>query len=288
MRAPHPLTYAYLTESYAGNPTNSPGTSVVGGYSNADGTAVALIGTPLTHDVQLLDVIISAAVSNVTSTVDSSQIMDLLIDPAGGTAWDTTNVFIEGLLCGYLPAQVHSNGNVTARRWRFPIFIPAGATIAGRSRSIQAASGPVTVEVSLKAWGGPNRPVWYGQKVDAIGINRASSGGTAISTNASPSTYNSFASFGSVTARRYGALLPYATPIGSQSSSASAQLQLGIGSVQISPTYNYGASSAETASPFNEDNLIYRDIPEGTQLQYRFRSTASTAQNQQMIIHGVS
>jgi len=287
--APDPLTFAYKTSNYSGNPVASPGTAVTGGTSNADGTAVALIGTALTHDVEMLEVSISAATATGQSTVDSSMILDLLIDRAGGTTWDTTNLLIEGLMAGCIPAQSTSAGTLAVRKWKFPLWIPAGSTIAGRARST-VASGNTTFEVLLNAFGGVNRPenYWCGQRVDAIGINRAASGGTSVSINASANTYNSFASFGSATARRYGCLLPSICTLNATASASQCQMQVGIGSVQVGPEFNYLSSSAELCTDIREDKNIYIDVPEATQLQYKIRASSASSVAQQMIIHGVA
>lgn len=289
MYAPDPLTFAYKTSSFSGNPTASPGTAVTGGNSNADGTPVALIGTALTHDVEMLEVSISCAASTLQTTIDTSMICDLLIDRAGGTSWDTTNLLIEGLFAGGFSLQTGTSGTLAVRKWKFPLWLPAGSTIAGRARSL-VASGNTTFEVLLNAYGGINRPenYWCGQRVDAIGVNRAASGGASITPGASANTYPSFGSFGSATTRRYGCLLPSVAALGAASSAHMHQLQIGIGGVQVGPDFNYHTTSVEGATDLREDKNIYADVPEGTQLQARIRSSSASSVAQQMIIHGVA
>lgn len=288
MYAPDPLTFAYRTSSYAGNPAVSPGTAITGGNSNADGTAVALIGTALTHDCEMLEVVVSAATATAQTGVDTSMILDLLIDPAGGTAWDTTNLLIEGLMVGFLGIQSSTSGNAT-RKWRFPLWIPAGATIAGRARST-AAAGNTAFEALIIARGGINRPenYWCGQKVDAIGINRAASGGASVAVNASANTYSAFASLGSATGRRYGCLVPGISAIGTAVNGAQYQMQIGVGGVQVGPEFNYATTSAEVSTDLREDKNIYVNVPEATQLQCKIRSSGVSSANQQVIIHGVA
>ena len=137
MRALEPISFAYCSEFGIGNPSiTAQGTVLTNaiGASNADGTAVQIGSGALTHDCELLEVIVTDCTGDATG-VDSSALLDILIDPAGGTSWDTTNRLIESLQVGFLVTNTQS-GTVTARKWRFPVFIPAGAssTIWMRSR----------------------------------------------------------------------------------------------------------------------------------------------------------
>jgi hypothetical protein len=287
MYAPDPLQFAHRTQSFAGNPTAAPGVAITGGNSNADGTAVAIIGTALTHDVELLEVIILCSTATAQSAVDTSMILDLLVDKAGGTSWDTTNLFIEGLFAGYLGASAGTT--FASRRWKFPVWLPAGTTIAGRARST-VASGNTAFLVQLIARGGVNRPEqwWCGQLVDAIGINRAASGGTTVAPSASANTYGSWTSIGSATARRYGALLPSSCIIGAAVTGPNRQFQIGNDSTQRGPTFSATETATESATDSLEDSLVYADIPEGTQLQARVRSGSASGSSDQFIIHGVA
>lgn len=289
MYAPDPLTFAYCTTSFSGNPAVVPGTQVTGGNSNADGTAVALIGTALTHDMEMLEVSVGAATAVSQAGIDTSMILDLLIDRAGGTSWDTANLFVEGLMVGYLNTTASGGGTVVTRKWMFPVWLPAGTTIAGRARST-AASGNTTCDVILNAYGGISKPenYWCGQKVDAIGVNRAASGGTSVTINASANTYNSFASFGSAAARRYGCLIPSISGLSGVIASSNCQMQIGIGGVKVGPEFNYHTGSSEVSTDLREDKRIYVDVPEATQLQYKIRASTSSTAAQQMIIHGVA
>lgn len=289
MYSRHPPAFAYHTPSYTGNP-QVPGASVTMGFSNTPGTAVGLITTPLTHDVELLEIVINC---NVTATAltatDTSAFIDILIDPAGGTAWDTTNILIEGLMAGFIGLQ-SSTGVNFGRHWSFPLWVPAGATIAARGQSM-VASGSVQVEVEVNAFGGINNPssYWCGTKVDAIGLNRATSKGVDITPNASANTYGAFASIGSPTTRRYGCLIPFVCASNGTAGGTRKQAEIGIGGAKIGKTFNYNVSTGEIQSDFMEvDKRIYMDVPEGTQLQARNRSNGVTGAPDQVIIHGVA
>jgi hypothetical protein len=287
-RAAADVAFTYLTETSDGNPAASPGVTVNLGASNADhGTPVALIGTPLTHDVELLEIFITSCSGNAAAT-DSSALVDILIDPAGGTSWDTTNRLITSLMAGMMTVTA-SDAKAIARMWRFPLWIPAGATIGANGRSIIGSAQTATV--MLRAYGGPSRPGqhWCGTKVDAIGEDRANSSGTSLTPNSTSNTYGSFASFGSATARRYQALIPSITAKGTTVSSVNRQTQIGIGGVQIGPSLNWHTTISEQGSPIIGGNPLIRvDVPEGTQLQARSRSSGSSSSADQMIIHGIA
>jgi hypothetical protein len=283
MFAPNPITFAYATESYSGNSAVAPGATVTMGFSNTPGTAVALIGTALTHDVELLEITVSVSTATALSGANTSAIIDILIDPAGGTSWDTTNILIEGLMVGHM--DINGSGFLGSRRWNFPLWVPAGATIAAIGQT-SVASGAADVIVKATAYGGVSDPskYWCGTKVDAIGLTKASSKGTSVTPGTDP-TWGSYTSIGSATTRRYGCLIPYANPNATTVSNVSMQMELGISSTKIGKTFNWNQSTTERSSDFIEDKRIFVDVPEGTQLQARMRG--STATVEQVIIHGV-
>ena len=291
MRALEPISFAYCSEFGIGNPSvSAQGTVLTNaiGASNADGTAVQIGSGALTHDCELLEVIVTDCTGDASGT-DSSALLDILIDPAGGTSWDTTNRLIQSLQTGYLVTNTNS-GTATARKWLFPLWIKSGASFAGIGRTVLGSAQSATV--FLRCWGGVNRPSrwWCGQKVDAIGDTRASSTGTSVTPNASANTWGSWTSVGSATARRYGYLTASASMNATTTSSRSYQLQVGSDSTLIGGTYDYSCSSIEQTSPFIHGTgpEIFCDIPEGTQLQARCRASGASSLANSIILYGVA
>ena len=291
MRALEPISFAYCSEFGIGNPSvSAQGTVLTNaiGASNADGTAVQIGSGALTHDCELLEVIVTDCTGDASGT-DSSALLDILIDPAGGTSWDTTNRLIQSLQVGYLVTNANS-GTATARKWLFPLWIKSGASFAGIGRTVIGSAQSATV--FLRCWGGVNRPSrwWCGQKVDAVGDTRASSTGTSVTPNASANTWGSWTSVGSATARRYGYLTASVSMNAAASSSYSRQMQIGAGSTLIGGTYDYATSSLEQVSPYIDGIApsIYADIPEGTQLQARCRGSSASTPANSIIIYGVA
>jgi hypothetical protein len=276
-----PVSFGYHFDSYTSAPSALPiGTDITPGASNVVGTAVAIIGTALPYSLLSSDIIVSCNTSGSgASGIDSSEIIDLLIDRAGGTSWDTTNLLVEGLPIGF--SAVGSSTTSVARKWEFPLLIPAGATVAARSQSA-AASPTGTRTVRIIGRGLPNdySKVWAGQKVEAIGLTRAASKGASVTPG------SGFSSFSSVTTAPYGALSVSVSPNNSNMGSNIRRLRVGIGGVQIGPNYYWGETVSEQAGPVGESMLIRQHIPEGTQLQVEI-TTSTGSSTDQVIMHGV-
>lgn len=275
------LEFAYFTDNYSGaNPLATMGAVVTTGASSGDGTAVALIATPLTYDCEMLEI---GMHSNNDAGVDSSTLVDILIDPAGGTAWQD---FILSLPAGF----IGTGSTVTAaalRSWTFPVKIPAGSTIGVRGRNTTVSTRAVTVFCMVR--GGPLHNSWWcGQRVDPIGDIRATSRGANVPPNASANTFGAWTSIGSATARAYRALVASVQGEGTTMVVAAYYLQVGISSVSIGPTFALSGTNAEVLTTTFPVSTIYRRIPEGTQLQARIMSTIAGQDTLQVILHGVA
>jgi hypothetical protein len=281
MLMPYPVEFAYATDSVSGsNPTATFGTSVTSGASNADGTAVALIGTALTHDVEWIEIF---AHTNSGAGVSSSTLLDILIDPAGGTSWAD---FILSLPAGFLSTL--SVSVMGGRWWAFPVWIPAGATIGAKARNETGSTRAVTVGIWTR--GGVRQPGhwWCGQRVDAYGDDRATSKGTVVTPDAATNTYGAWTSIGAVTTRRYGAVSVSCQGGDDTMASIARQCQFGVGSTQVGPTWSYASGISETVNPLSPTPLVFRSILEGSQLQMRDRAAGATQEGNQFILHGVA
>jgi hypothetical protein len=101
-----------------------------------------------------------------------SALADIGIDPAGGSSY---SVAIPNLLFH----AAASAGMIGAHQFFFPLFIPAGASIAAR---FQCGTGGLTAEVRAQLLCRPDRPeLWRcGSVVRAFGVNEGTSGGTLL------------------------------------------------------------------------------------------------------------
>lgn len=168
-------------------PSATPGTSVTPGASNAEGSWTQLFtGAQVVTDVYDLFIAISGG---NTSAAAKNHLLDIGIDTSGGSSYAQV---VQNILCSQSQATV-----VGACQFRFPIFIPAGSSIAVRVRGSNATAG--TVRVVAKLFGRPTHPeyIFCGNKVKTLGAVEASSLGTSFTPG--NATYGSWASLGQLT-----------------------------------------------------------------------------------------
>jgi hypothetical protein len=270
--------FAYCTTNISGTPaTGGPGTTVTANATpNTDGTSVSFIAA-ITHDVHLLKVSIHSCFTSGTNT---SSLLDILIDPAGGTSWATAPL-IDDLLAGYVLLGTSGAGH---RVYEFPIYIKSGSSIGGRVRS---ATGSKTCVVIVEAYGEPSRPDewWCGSKVQGIGIVAASSKGTDH-TPGSTGTFSTWTNFGSTLTQPCGAL-QFATQGGAQTTltAVAYHFQMGVNSVQIGPTV-WKINDSGEACLTQPLGLMLCNLPTGTQMMVR-GTCSGTAQAQDLAIYAV-
>jgi hypothetical protein len=178
---------------------NGFGTDITCGASSADGTAVTLLPA-LAHDCEYLWLGICG--TGVTGGAANNSLMDLLIDPAGGTSWTS---IIDDLLVG------HANGNSTyftgssssmPLEYHFPLWLPAGASIGARIRMQNTGSPialPTFTRVMAQVCGGNKNPAswWCGQKVETVGTMVPSSSTGQMHTSGAPVAVTGAANNGS-------------------------------------------------------------------------------------------
>lgn len=148
--------------------TVTPGNNVMGSWS-----ANVLTAANLSTDVFGLYININ---SNATSTANRSALLDVGVDPAGGTSY---SVLIPQLIAGNASA-FGAGGVPFGLNYYFPIWIKAGSTVACRATVNNATVG--TLRVHMMAFGKPHdeRTIQVGNKVFAYGTAIATSGGTAV------------------------------------------------------------------------------------------------------------
>jgi len=270
-----PFYFAYCTDNQPATPSASAhGTACTPGFDSADGTAVSLI-TAIAHDVHNLAIL----VSDVTA-IGAAQytLMDILVDPAGGSSWTS---FIDDLVVGFVAAAPQ---RVT---YNFPIFIPAGSSIGVRMRTSHTTA--TASRVSIWASGEPSRPDawWCGQGVETLGVTAGTSRGTSIAIGAS-SAWGAWASIGSPTTRRYGAIELGDNGSDSSALSATTHMQVGFSSTVLPgfPLVMRAMATNESGTNYKAGGPIWCDIASGTQMQARVKSSG-TAENYDIALYGV-
>jgi hypothetical protein len=192
-----PPSWGYCSTNYASTPSGAlSGVNVTAGANNAEGTAVSQIAA-LTHDVEYLVVGLN---SWSATGGNGSVLVDILVDPAGGSSWSE-------LISDLLGGQALSAGaSLPYPYWyHFPIWIPAGTSIGVQART--AHTSGVNGRPAIIAYGGNANPSswWCGQRVEAIGVSPSTSQGTNHTPGAS-SAYSSWTDFGGPLSAKCGAL----------------------------------------------------------------------------------
>lgn len=274
-----PPQWAYCTDNLPSTPSpTATGTAVTCGANNSDGSTVSVM--TLTHDAEYL--VIGFAAQSSQSGVNSSSLVDVLVDTAGGTSWEYT--LIEDLLAGFV-AQTGSGAPLNQRQFQFPIWIPAGASIGIRGRT--AHSGSFILRCNMWAYGGNRNPAswWCGQRVVTYGSTPASSIGTAH-TAGNSGAYSSWATIAAST-EDHQAFCWAVQGIGSTTQSTLAyHFQFGVGGSQLGGTYYKQTLSTEGSWDVNP-GVVFAPVPSGTNLQVRGTCSAS-AEALDVAIYGIS
>lgn len=280
---PRGPAWAYCTDNLPSTPSAiALGTAVTAGANNVDGAETALLVAALTHDVEFLRL----GFTGFSSTGEnSSAALDLLIDPAGGNSYSE---LITDLLvgCGAPGTSGSASAAGVARWFGFPLWIPAGATLAARARTKRGSD--LTGYVFVQAWGGNANPAswWCGQRVTTLGIDAVQPRGTPV-TPGYPD-WGNWANVGSSTPSNCGAL-QFVTQ-GPDSSSVTVEMtqwQIGANSVAFGPTIAKTLSMQESSWTM-ETGPIFASLPAATQLQVRGRSSYSFPQTYDTAIYLVS
>lgn len=160
-------SYGFTFDNWGANPTLAPGTSVVPGASNVEGswTQVAA-NTDIARDVHWFAVLVAGG---ALSANVKDHLVDIGVDPAGGTSYTAV---ISNIVCG--GTATYSTGG--PQRFLFPLYIKAGSSVAVRAQGSNATAGTLTI--SLKFWGDPANPenIPVGQYSETIGTITNSGG----------------------------------------------------------------------------------------------------------------
>lgn len=180
-------SFAFEINNWPSAPPASTGfgTSVVPGASDAEGlwTEIAT-AADVAHDCYWIFIWVS---TGFTSTASKQHLLDVGVDPAGGTAY-TPRVI--NAPCG---GSTNVNNTGGPQKFLFPLLIPAGSSVAVRIQGSHATAG--TVYVAYRMLGQPNRPeqVPIGQYSETVGITTGTLGTSVVPGNG---VYGSWASLG--------------------------------------------------------------------------------------------
>lgn len=242
------------------------------GSEHVDSSVFTLLSA-LAHDCEYLVLAISGF---AVSGRDNSALMDVMIDPAGGTSWSE---FISDLVVGGSGFVDWDGGGVplgVPLMYHFPVWLPAGTSIGARVRASFLNGGVYqapanTPRVVAYAAGGNKNPAswWCGQRVETVGTMAPSSSRGQDHAPGASGSFSSWADLGSPIAARAGALqygvgIPAATSV----SSRVCRFEFGAGSSQIGPCIYRGTGTNEVGAHFFP-GPVFCDISAGTQMQVR-------------------
>ncbi len=170
---PNNPSFGYLTGNVLGvRPAASMGTSVTVGTSNSYGSYVeVLAAASLTRDCY--GILLNFNNGFIT-TQSRDTIVTIGVDPAGGTAWVDTIHHLLAVGAGDFTSALGGHW------YYFPLFIPAGASIAAKASVNNANAG--TINCCVWLYGAPKNlaGLVYGQGVETVGINTAISAGASV------------------------------------------------------------------------------------------------------------
>lgn len=175
------LSKAYWTyDNWGANPSATPGTAVTPGASNVEGSWTQVASSAnIAEDVYGFYIQVAAG---ATSTAIKSHLLDIGVDPAGGTSY---SAIISNLVCGASPSLTQAG----AREFFFPMFIKAGSSVAARIQGSNATPG--TVRVIIRFYGQLTVPEMnrVGMFSETIGTITNSSGVSFTPGNAADGTW---------------------------------------------------------------------------------------------------
>lgn len=184
LHIPQPSHGWFTYNNFGANPSATPGTSVTPGISNAEGSWTEIVSdASVTQDVYGFFLRISDN-AVATPTTGKNFLLDVGIDPTGGTSY---TAIISNIVCG-------SAGPITAaagHNFFFPLRIPAGSAIAVR---IQGSHGTATASrVGIKLYGQNSNPLLFpvGTFAETIGTITNSNGVSFTPGNAADGTWTS-------------------------------------------------------------------------------------------------
>lgn len=198
--------------------TTTYGTTVTAGAAETKGATTQIISSAnVARDVFFIEI---TAVNGSAAAALGNMLLDIMADPAGGTAWSV--IIPNLLLCG-----VSNLTNGCMYTYRFPLWIKSGSSIGAR---IACSTASRATSIGIRVLGSPHdrRNVGVGTRVVSYGVVSATSQGTAVTQGTT--SEGSWTQLGTVS----GSDLPWYWQVGASIRNTVAALQvvgcdLGIG-----------------------------------------------------------
>jgi hypothetical protein len=187
--------FAFTYDNWGANPGNVPGTSFAPGASNVYGnwTRLHTNSSDISTEIWMAEF---SLLGGSTSGQDKSQLLDIGVDPAGGTSYvsifgDTAAAgaaATKAMVFGHSPTVGNSGPSSIVM---LPLRIPSGSTVAARVQGSNATAG--TVYVCMRLFGKPSLPEMFprGHVAEIIGAITNSGGVSFTPGNAADGDWTS-------------------------------------------------------------------------------------------------
>lgn len=279
---PNTSTHFWYYDNWGSNPSATPGTSVTPGASNSEGswTQIASSGN-IAQDVKAFMIRVS---DGATTSAAKNQLMDIGVDPAGGTSY---SAIISNVVCGdSAPFTAASGGH----NFQFPMAIKSGSSVAVRIQGSNGTAG--TVRVGAKFYGYPSAPETFpvGSFSETIGTITNSSGVSVTPGNAAD---GSWTSLGTTTNPLWWWQIGYQIDNGTITAEYTyIDLAYGDGSNKhIIRRDMHGGTTAEQIGVAFKSNLnffeCYAPVPAGSTIYARMRCNNSPDTGYNMVAVGI-
>jgi hypothetical protein len=175
------------TSSVAATRASATQGALVTPVTNAYGTPQQLFG-PLSSPAYGMTI---NANSNTGAGVSRNTVLQILIDPAGGTSYTE---LMGGIVCSNAPNYTIGSGGVW---YYFPIYIPAGASVAVAARGSATAALRVYVTIHQNPRQSSDRSL--GSFVETLGLTLGNSVASGISVTAGTTALGNWTLIGTTT-----------------------------------------------------------------------------------------
>lgn len=257
--------YGFTYDNWGANPGSTIGTSVTPGSSNSEGSWTQIASSAnIAQDCYWLYLQVH---TGATSANAKNQLLDIGIDPAGGTSY---TAFLSNLQVGASPALTAAG----AREHVFPIFIKAGSSVAVRIQGSNATAG--TVRCAARFYGQPSRPenVPVGTIAETFGTITNSSGQSVTPGNAAD---GSWVDFGATSQNLWWWQMGYAIDNGTITAEYTyIEIAFGDGTNKV-PIFKvmHSGTTSETCGLAAQTQMLacaaYRPVPAGAHIYIRMR-----------------
>ena len=258
--------FSFKYDNWGANASGIPGTSVVPGASNVEGswTQVASAAN-IAQDCYAFLLRVS---DGFTSAAQKDHLLDIGVDQAGGTSYTAV---ISNIVCG---ASGGIGSESVGLEFAFPLCIKAGSSVAVRIQGSNATAG--TVMVGIRFYGQPDHPenVPVSQYSETLGTITNSQGVSFTPGNAADGTW---VSLGTTTLAMWWWQIGYQVS-NSVITTERTYIEIAYGDATnkhlIMRLLHIGNTNEEITSTLNENLMpwaCYCPVPAGTNIYIRGR-----------------